>query len=154
MQFVICGCLVYLAHIRDIEAESPSIESILVVSELKEVFPTDLLGIPPDRDIDLGIDLESGTCPISIPPYCMASTELRDLKAQIQELLDKGFIHPSTSPWGAPVLFVKKKDGSIRMCIDYRQLNRVTIRKKYLLPRIDDLFGKLQGALVFSKIDL
>ena len=84
----------------------------------------------------------------------MAPAELRELKAQLQELLNKGFIRPSASPWGAPVLFVKKKDGSFRMCIDYRQLNKVTIKNKYPLPRIDDLFDQLQGACVFSKIDL
>ena len=110
--------------------------------------------MPPDRDIDFCIDLEPGTRPISIPPYRMAPAELRELKAQLQELLNKGFIRPSASPWGAPVLFVKKKDGSFRMCIDYRQLNKVTIKNKYPLPRIDDLFDQLQGACVFSKIDL
>jgi len=81
-----------------------------------------------------------GTAPISIAPYRMAPTELRELKIQLQELLDKGFIHPSVSPWGAPVLFVKKKDGTLRLCIDYRQLNKVTVKNKYPLPRIDDLF--------------
>ena len=111
--------MAYLAHIRDVEIETPSIESIPVVSEFREVLPTDFPGMPPDRDIDFCIDLESGTSPIFIHPYRMAPTELRELKAQIQELLDKGFIRPSASPWGAPVLFVKKKDGSMRMCIDY-----------------------------------
>ncbi|KAH0709266.1 hypothetical protein KY284_010693 [Solanum tuberosum] len=148
------GCLAYLAHIREVDADSPSIESILVVSEFKEVFPTDLPGMPPDMDIYFCIDLEPSTRPISIPPYRRAPSELRKLKAQIQELLDKGFILPSASTWGALVLFVKKKDGSMRMSIDYQQLNRVTIRSKYLLPRIDDLFDQLQGASVFSKIDL
>ena len=84
----------------------------------------------------------------------MAPAELRELKAQLQEFLSKGFIRPSASPWGAPVLFVKKKDGSFRMCIDYRQLNKVIIKNKYPIPRIDDLFDQLQGACVFSKIDL
>ena len=125
-----------------------------MVSEFREVFPNDLPGMPPDRDIDFCIDLELGTRPISIPLYRMAPAELRELKAQIQDLLDKGFIRPSASPWGAPVLFVKKKDGSMRMCIDYQQMNRVIIRSKYPLPRIDDLFDQLQGASVFSKIDL
>ncbi|KAH0652606.1 hypothetical protein KY289_030284 [Solanum tuberosum] len=108
------GCLAYLAHIRDFEVESPSIESIPVVLEFREVFPTDLPAMPPDRDIDFYIDLETGTRPISIPPYRMDLAELRDLKAQIQELLDKGFIYPSASLWGALVLFVKKKEGSTR----------------------------------------
>ncbi|WMV46387.1 hypothetical protein MTR67_039772 [Solanum verrucosum] len=112
------------------EVESPSIESIHVVSLFREVFPTDLHGMPLDRDIGFCIDLEPDTRPISIPPYRMAPAELRELKAQIQELLDKEFIRPSASPWGAPVFFVKKKYGSMRMYIDYRQLNRVTIQNK------------------------
>ena len=94
------------------------------------------------------------TKPISIPPYRMAPAELKELKEQLKDLLEKGFIRPSSSPWGAPVLFVRKKDGSLRMCIDYRQLNKVTIKNKYPLPRIDDLFDQLQGAKWFSKIDL
>ena len=118
------------------------------------MFPADLPCMPPDRDIDFCIDLEPDTRPISIPPYRMAPAELRDLKPQLKELLGKGFIRPSASPWGAPILFVKKKDGSFRMCIDYRQLNKVTVKNKYPLPRIDDLFDQLQGACVFSKIDL
>ncbi|WMV37357.1 hypothetical protein MTR67_030742 [Solanum verrucosum] len=146
-------CLAYLAHIRDVDAESPSIESIPIVSEFKEVFPTDLPGMPLDRDIDFCIDWEPNTRPISIPPYRMAPIELIELKAQIQELLDKGFIHPTASQWSASVLFVKKKDSSMRMCIDYRQLNRVTIRNKYQVPRINDLFDQLLGASVFSKIN-
>ena len=119
-----------------------------------DVFPDDLPGPPPEREIDFPIDLVSGTAPISLPLYIMAPTELKELKAQLQELVDGGFIRPSTSPWGAPMLFVKKKDGTWRLCIDYRQLNKVTIRNKYPLPRIDDLFDQLQGAKVFSKIDL
>ncbi|WMV33122.1 hypothetical protein MTR67_026507 [Solanum verrucosum] len=102
------GCLAYLVHIRDVEVEPPYIKSIPVVSIFRKVFPNDLPGMPPNRDIDLCIDLESGTLPIYIPPYSMAPTELRELKAQFQDLLDKGFIHPGSSPWGAPVLFVKK----------------------------------------------
>ncbi|WMV55632.1 hypothetical protein MTR67_049017, partial [Solanum verrucosum] len=148
------GLLAYLAHNRDVEVESPSIESILVVSKFREVFPTDLPGMPSDRGIYLCIDFEPGTRPVFIPLYLMALAELRELKAQIQKLLDKGFIHLSAFPWGARVLLVKKKDGSMRMCIDYRQLNEVTIQNKYLLPRIDEQFDQLQGASVFSKIDL
>ena len=98
--------------------------------------------------------MPSGTQPISIPPYRMAPLGLRELKAQLQDLLDKGFIHPSTSPWGALVLFVKRKDGSLGLCINYRQLNKVTTKNKYPLPRIDDLFDQLQGTRWFSKIDL
>ena len=130
------------------------LESIPVVSEFSEVFPIDFPGLPPDRDIDFCIDVEPGTQPISIPPYLMAPAELKELKEQLQDLLSKGFIRPSVSPWGAPVLFVKKKDGSMCMCIDYRQLNKVTIRNKYPVPRINDLFDQLQGASVFSMIDL
>ena len=110
--------------------------------------------MPPDREIEFSIDLLPGTAPISKAPYRMAPTELKELKEQLVELLDKGFILPSASPWGALVLFVKKKDGSMRLCIDYRELNRVTIKNKYPLPHIDDLFDQLQGAQVFSKIDL
>ncbi|KAH0706179.1 hypothetical protein KY285_012257 [Solanum tuberosum] len=91
---------------------------------------------------------------MSIPPYRMAPAELRELKEQLKDLLDKGFIQPSVPPWGAPVFFLRKKDGSLRMCIDYRQLNMVTIKNKYPLPRMDDLFDPLQGASCFSKIDL
>ena len=122
--------------------------------EFPDVFPEDLLGLPPDREIEFSIDLLPGFNPICKAPYRMAPAELRELKAQLQELLDKGFIRPSVSPWGAPVLFVKKKDGNMRLCIDYRELNRVTMRNKYPLPRIEDLFDQLQGAQVFSKIDL
>ena len=129
-------------------------ESIPIVSEFPEVFPETLPGLPPDREIEFCIDLMPGTTPISIPPYRMAPKELKELKEQLRELLEQGFIRPSTSPWGAPVLFVKKKDGSMRLCIDYRQLNKVTVRNRYPLPRIDDLFDQLEGACCFSKIDL
>ncbi|WMV25561.1 hypothetical protein MTR67_018946 [Solanum verrucosum] len=128
--------------------------NVLFDPEFREVFPNDLPDMPPDRDIDFCIDLEPGTRPISIPAYRMAPVELRELKAQIKELFDKRFTCPSVSLWGAPVLFDKKKNGSIRMCIDYRQLNRVTIQNKYPLPQIYDLFEQLQGASVFSQIDL
>jgi len=104
--------------------------------------------------LEFAIELLPGTNPISKEPYRMAPTELEELKKQLQELLDKGLIQPSVSPWGAPVLFVKKKDGSLRLCMDYRELNRVTVKNKYPLPRIDDLFDQLAGATVFSKIDL
>ncbi|XP_069149168.1 uncharacterized protein [Solanum lycopersicum] len=153
-QLVQRGCLTYLAHIRDTNVETPMLETIPVVSEFSEIFATDLPGLPPDRDINFCIDVEPGSRPISIPPYHMAPAELKELKEQLKDLLSKGFIRPSVSLWGAPVLFVKKKDGSMRMCIDYRQLNKVTIRNKYPIPRIDDLFDQLQGASAFSKIDL
>jgi hypothetical protein len=130
------------------------IKDIPIVREFLDVFPEDLPGLPPDCEVEFSIDLVSGTAPISKAPYRMAPAELKELKGQLEEFLDKGFIRPSASPWGAPVLFVKKKDGSMRLCIDYRELNRVTIKNKYPLPRIDDLFDQLQGAQVFSKIDL
>jgi hypothetical protein len=115
---------------------------------------SDYSELPPRREVEFGIECVLGTNPISKAPYRMASLELKELKEQLQELLDKGFIRPSISPWGAPVLFVKKKDGSMRMCIDYRQLNKVTIKNRYPLPRIDDLLDQLQGARMFSKVDL
>ena len=118
------------------------------------MFLEELPGIPPVREVELSIEILLGTAPTSRAPYRMAPTELKELKIQLQELLDKGFIRPSISPWGAPVLFVKKKDGTLRMCIDYRQINKVTVKNKYPLPRIEDLFDQLKGASVFSKIDL
>ena len=148
------GCEGFLAAMIDTRQQELKLEDISIVKEFPEVFPDDLPGLPPDREIEFSIDLIPGTGAISKAPYRMAPAELKELKEQLQELLDKGFIRPSVSPWGAPVLFVKKKDGSFRLCIDYRELNKVTIRNKYPLPRIDDLFDQLQGAQVFSKIDL
>jgi hypothetical protein len=133
--------------------ESP-IGRIPVVCEYPDVFPDELPGMPPDRDKEFAIELQPGTAPISKRPYRMPPAELAELKKQLQELLDKGFIRPSTSPWGCPALFVKKKDESLRLCVDYRPLNAVTTKNKYLLPRIDVLFDQLVGTKVFSKIDL
>ncbi|GMI67673.1 hypothetical protein HRI_000436600 [Hibiscus trionum] len=131
-----------------------SLPEMPVVSEFSDVFPEELPGLPPTREVEFKIEVQPGTNPVSITPYRMAPVELKELKKQIQELEDKGFIRPSISPWGAPVLFVKKKDGTMRLCIDYRQLNKVTIKNKYPLPRIEDLFDQLKHAAVFSKIDL
>jgi hypothetical protein len=133
--------------------ESP-VERIPVVCDYPDVFSNEWPWMPPDRDIEFAIELQPGTAPISKRPYRMPPAELVELKKQLQELLDKGFILPSTSPWGCPALFVKKKDESLRMCVDYRPLNEVTIKNKYPLPRIDVLFDQLVGAKVFSKIDL
>ncbi|KAK1628506.1 hypothetical protein QYE76_002821 [Lolium multiflorum] len=130
------------------------IEDIPVVNEFKDVFPKELPGMPPDREIEFTIDLIPGTAPIAQPPYKMGPKELVELKAQIDELEQKGFIQESVSPWGTPVIFVDKRDGGKRMCGDYRNLNNVTIKNKYPLPRIQDLFDQVQGAGVFSKIDL
>jgi hypothetical protein len=130
------------------------LEDIPVVCGYPDVFPDDLPGMPPDRDVEFVIELQPGTAPISKRPYRMSAKELAELKVQLQELLDKGYIRPSSSPWGSSALFVKKKDGSLWMCVDYRPLNAVTIKNKYMLPRIDVLFDQLAGAKVFSKIDL
>ncbi|KAK8609334.1 hypothetical protein V6N13_061783 [Hibiscus sabdariffa] len=127
------------------------IEEIRTVREFPDVFPEELPGLPPDRDVEFEIETYPGSAPVSMAPYRMAPKEL---KIQLQELLDHGFIRPSSSPWGAPVLFVKKKDGSLRLCIDYRKLNKLTVKNKYPLPRIDDLFDQFRGATIFSKIDL
>ncbi|KAL5582354.1 hypothetical protein UlMin_014796 [Ulmus minor] len=135
------GCQGFLVTVVDttrVEKSGP--EGIAVVREFTDVFPEELPGLPPDREVSFEIDLIPGSVPVSKAPYRMAPAELKELQVQLQELLDKGFIRPSHSPWGAPVLFVKKKDGSLRMCIDYRELNKLTIKNKYLLPRIDDLF--------------
>nr|GFA31016.1 putative reverse transcriptase domain-containing protein [Tanacetum cinerariifolium] len=148
------GCEGFLATIHDTTSDVPSIHDQPIVSDFPDVFPDELPGIPPVREVEFSIELISGAEPISKAPYRMALIELKELKDQLQELLERGFIRPSVSPWGAKVLFVKKKDGSIRLCIDYRELNKITIRNRYPLPRIDDLFDQLQGAMHFSKIDL
>ncbi|KAA0060263.1 ty3-gypsy retrotransposon protein [Cucumis melo var. makuwa] len=133
---------------------SRSLPKVISAMRASKLLSQELLGLPPHREIKFAIELEPGTVPIFRAPYRMAPAELKELKVQLQELLDKGFIRPSVSPWGAPVLFVKKKDGSMRLCIDYRELNKVTVKNRYPLPRIDDLFDQLQGATMFSKIDL
>jgi hypothetical protein len=135
-------------------AITSQLEEIPVVREFADIFPNELSGMPPDRDVEFVIELQPGTAPISKRPYRMPPKELAELNTQLQELLDKGYIRPSSSPWGCPALFVKKKDGSLRLCVDYRPLNEVTIKNKYPLPRIDVLFNQLAGAKVFSKIDL
>ncbi|GJR97286.1 putative reverse transcriptase domain-containing protein [Tanacetum coccineum] len=126
----------------------------LEVQDFPEVFPEDLPGLPPTRQVEFQIDLVPGAAPVARAPYRLAPSEMKELSEQLKELSDKGFIRPSSSPWGAPVLFVKKKDGSFRMCIDYRELNKLTVKNHYPLPRIDDLFHQLQGSSVYSKIDL
>ncbi|KAL6316893.1 hypothetical protein AAG906_023548 [Vitis piasezkii] len=148
------GSINFLACLRGKEKAQKDITEIPVVRKFQDVFPDELPGLPPHREFDFSIEVYPGTDPISVSPYRMAPLELKELKTQLDELLGKGFIRPSTSPWGAPVLFVKKKDGTLRLCIDYRKLNRVTVKNKYPLPRIDDLFDQLKGAKYFSKIDL
>ncbi|GKE49289.1 putative nucleotidyltransferase, ribonuclease H, partial [Tanacetum coccineum] len=132
----------------------PKMNEIPVVREFSDVFPEDLSGLPPQRQVEFRIELVAGAAPVARSPYRLAPSEMQELSGQLQELQDKGFIRPSHSPWGAPVLFVKKKDGSFRMCIDYRELNKLTVKNRYPLPRIDDLFDQLQGSRYFSKIDL
>ncbi|KAL0448841.1 UNVERIFIED_CONTAM: Transposon Ty3-G Gag-Pol polyprotein [Sesamum latifolium] len=148
------GCEAYLAHVIDVEKVNPTLEEIPIVREFPKVFPDDLLGLPPHREVDFTIETLPGVAPISIAPYRMAPVELQELKKQIEEFLEKVFIRQSTSPQGAPVLFVKKKDGSMRLCVDCRQLNRVTVKNKYPLSRIDNLLDQLKGATTFSKINL
>ncbi|KAA0045456.1 pol protein [Cucumis melo var. makuwa] len=143
-----------IASVVDSREVDVSLSSEPVVRDYPDIFPEELPGLPPHREIEFAIELEPGTVPISRAPYRMAPAELKELKVQLQELLDKGFIRPSVSPWGAPVLFVKKNDGSMGLCIDFRELNKVTVKNKYPLPRIDDLFDELQGATMISKIDL
>ncbi|GJR71487.1 putative reverse transcriptase domain-containing protein [Tanacetum coccineum] len=137
-----------------IKADERKLDDIRVVRDFPEVFPDDLSGLPPMREIEFRIDLIPGASPVVKSPYRLAPSEMLELSNQLKELQEKGFIRPSHSPWGAPVLFVKKKDGAMRMCIDYRELNKLTIKNRYPLPRIDDLFDQLQGACCFSKIDL
>ncbi|GJV41359.1 putative reverse transcriptase domain-containing protein [Tanacetum coccineum] len=127
---------------------------VAVIHNFLEVFPEELPGLPLPRQVEFQIDLVPGAAPVARPPYRLAPSEMKELSVQLQELLEKGFIRPSSSPWGAPVLFVKKKDGSFRLCIDYHELNKLTVKNRYPLPRIDDLFDQLQGLSVYSKIDL
>jgi hypothetical protein len=136
------------------EASFPNLASIPMVCEFPDVFPEDLPRLPPDRDVKFTIELEPGTAPITRRPYRMAPKDLAEMKKQLEKLLEKGFIHPSSSPWGCPAIFVKKKNGTLRMCVDYHPLNAVTIKDKYALPCIDALFDQLASAKVFSKIDL
>ncbi|KAJ9544983.1 LOW QUALITY PROTEIN: hypothetical protein OSB04_024690 [Centaurea solstitialis] len=149
------GCTSFLAYVLDATNEvKKTVKDVPIVCEFQDLFPDDLPGLPPNRQVEFHINLAPGAAPIAKTPYRLAPAEMKEMRNQLKELLDKGFIQPSTSPWGAPVLFVKKKDGSFRMCIDYRELNKVTIKNKYPLPRINDLFDQLQGASYFSKIDL
>ncbi|GJS21588.1 putative reverse transcriptase domain-containing protein [Tanacetum coccineum] len=157
-KYLLEGCPIFLAQVTMKEAEDKSkekqLEEVPIVQDFPEVFPEDLPGIPPTRQVEFQIDLIPGAAPVARAPYRLAPSEMKELSDQLKELSDKGFIRPSSSPWGAPVLFVKKKDGSFRMCIDYRELNKLTVKNRYPLPRIDDLFDQLQGSSIYSKIDL
>ncbi|GJW44818.1 putative reverse transcriptase domain-containing protein [Tanacetum coccineum] len=157
-EYMLKGCPVFLANVNTKETEDKSekkrLEDVPIVRDFPDVFPEDLPGLPLTRQVEFQIDLIPGAAPVARAPYRLAPSEMKELLEQLKELSDKGFIRPSSSPWGAPVLFVKKKDGSFRMCIDYQELNKLTVKNRYPLPRIDDLFDQLQGSSVYSKIDL
>ncbi|GKC96277.1 putative reverse transcriptase domain-containing protein [Tanacetum coccineum] len=140
--------------LSNVKVDEPKLSDISVVQDFVKVFPEDLSGLPLQRQVEFRIDLVPGATPVAKSPYCLAPSDMKELFVHLQELQDKGFIRPSHSPWEAPVLFVKKKDGALCMCIDYRELNKLTIKNRYPLLRIDDLFDQLQGARYFSKIDL
>ncbi|GJW82464.1 putative reverse transcriptase domain-containing protein [Tanacetum coccineum] len=143
-----------LGSLSCIKADEKKLNDIHIVRDFPEVFPDDLSGLPPVKEIEFRIDLIPGALPVVKSPYRLAPSEMIELSNQLKELQEKSFIRPVHSPWGAPMLFVKNKDGALRMCIDYRELNKLTIKNCYPLPRIDDLFDQLQGACYFSKIDL
>nr|GFA81919.1 putative reverse transcriptase domain-containing protein [Tanacetum cinerariifolium] len=157
-KYLLKGYPVFLANIttktiKD-KAKEKQLEDVPIVRDFSEVFPEDLPGLPPTRQVEFQINLIPGVAPVARAPYRLSTSEMKELLDQLQELFDKGFIRPSSSPWGAPVLFVKKKDGSFRMCIDYRELNKLTVKNRYPLSRIDNLFDQLQGSSIYSKIDL
>nr|GEX46385.1 putative reverse transcriptase domain-containing protein [Tanacetum cinerariifolium] len=153
-KFIERGSQLFMAHATEKEPQEKQIEDVPVIREFPKVFPDDLLGLPPPRQVEFQIDLAPGAAPVARTPYRLAPSKMKELAKQLQELSKKGFIRPTSSTWGAPVLFVKKKDGSFRMCIDYRELNKLTFKNRYPLPRIDDLFDQLQGSSVYSKINL
>ncbi|GJV71507.1 putative reverse transcriptase domain-containing protein [Tanacetum coccineum] len=148
------GCHLFLAHVTEKKSKDKRLEDVPVIRDFPEVFPDEFPGLPLSRQVEFRIDLVPGAAPVARAPYRLTPSEMRELSVQLQELLEKGFIRPSSSPWGAPVLFVKNKDGSFRMCIDYHELKKLTVKNRYPLPRIDDLFDQLQGSSVYSKIDL
>nr|XP_027067805.1 uncharacterized protein LOC113693471 [Coffea arabica] len=148
------GAQGFLTFLINTPTDKLKIEDVSVVSEYPDVFPDELVNLPSEREIEFEINLLLGASPISKTPYRMAPTELKELKLQLQDLLERDFIHESGSPWGAPVLFVKKKNGTLKLCIDYQGLNNMTIKNKYPLPHINELFDQLQGVMVFSKLDL
>ncbi|GJX45085.1 putative reverse transcriptase domain-containing protein [Tanacetum coccineum] len=156
-KYLLKGCHVFLAYVTAKKTEDKSaekrLEDVLIVRDFPEVFLEDLSGILPTRQVEFQIDLVPGAATVARAPYRLAPSEMKELSDQLQELSDKGFIRPSSSPWGAPVLFVKKKDGSFWMCINYWELNKLRVKNRYPLPRIDDLFDQLQGLSVNLKID-
>ena len=153
-RFLRKGCEAFLALVLDSKRGHVNLEDIPMINEFLDVFLEELPSLPPNREVDLAIEVLHGTTPISRAPYCMAPIELKELKTQLQELLDKGFVRPSVSPWGALVLFVKKKKSTLQMCIDYQQIYKVTVKNKYPLPKKEDIFYQLKGVSVFLKINL
>jgi hypothetical protein len=147
------GCRLYVVEEVN-ERKGPSLDQCSVLLEFQDVFPNELPGLPPERELDFTIELKPGAVPISKTRYRMTVPEICELQMQLKELLDLGIIRPNVSPWGALVIFVKKKDGSLRLCIDYKDLNCATVKNRYPMPRIDDFFDQMKGAVVFSKIDL
>nr|GEZ97281.1 putative reverse transcriptase domain-containing protein [Tanacetum cinerariifolium] len=147
-------CSKVFAKKEEDKSEGKQLKDVPIIWDFPKVFPEDLPGLPPARPVEFQIDLIPGAAPVARAPYRLAPSEMKELSKQLQELSDKVFIRPSFSPWGAPVLFVKKKDGAFRMCIDYRELNKLTVKNRYPLPRIDDLFDQLQGSSIYYKIDL
>ncbi|GJY98015.1 putative reverse transcriptase domain-containing protein, partial [Tanacetum coccineum] len=141
-KYVERGCHLFLAHMKKNKSKEKQLEDVPVIYDFPEVFPEELPGLPPPRQVEFRIDLVPGAAPVARAPYRLAPSKMRELSVQLQELLEKGSIHPSSSPWGAPVLFVKKKERSFRMCIDYRELNKLTVKNRYPLPRINDLFDQ------------
>ncbi|GKC07403.1 putative reverse transcriptase domain-containing protein [Tanacetum coccineum] len=153
-KYIEMGCHLFVAHVTEKEPKEKRLEDVPIIRDFPEVFPDDLPGLPPPQQVEFRIELVPGAAPVAHAPYRLAASEMKELSKQLKELSEKGFIRPSSSPWGAPVLFVKKKDGSFCMCIDYRELNKLTVKNRYPLPRINDLFDQLQGSSVYLKIDL
>nr|GFD08029.1 putative reverse transcriptase domain-containing protein [Tanacetum cinerariifolium] len=157
-KYLLKGYPVFLANIttktiKD-KSEEKRLENVPIVQDFSEVFPEDLPGLLPTRQVEFQIILIPGAAPVARVPYRLAPFEMKELSDQLQELSDKGFIRPSSSPWGALILFVKNKDGSFQMFIDYREFNKLTVKNRYPLSRIDDLFDQLQESRIYSKIDL
>ncbi|GJZ49374.1 putative reverse transcriptase domain-containing protein, partial [Tanacetum coccineum] len=153
-KYVERGCHLFLAHVTENKSKEKQMEDMLIIHDFPKVFPEEFPRLPPPRQVKFRIDLVPRAAPVARAPYRLAPSEMKELPVQLQELLEKGFIRPSSSPWGASVLFVKKKDGSFRMFIDYRELNKLIVKNCYPLMRIDDLFDQLKGSSVYSKIDL
>nr|GEZ83321.1 retrotransposon protein, putative, Ty3-gypsy subclass [Tanacetum cinerariifolium] len=157
-EYMAKGCQIFLTQIfakkEEDRSKGKQLENVPVIWDYPEVFPKVLSGLPPARPVEFQIDLIPGATPVARAPYQLAPSEMKELSEQLQVLSKKGFIRPSSSPWGAPILFIKKKDGSFKMCINYCELNKLTAKNRYPLSRIDDLFDQLQGSSVYSKIDL